>query len=271
VTIRNAASGNVLATTTTNGSGAYTVEVQFNGDVIIEITGGTYTDEATGDPTTLTATLRSVVNISGGAVTAHVTPVTTLAYAFAFGPSTTVTAAAFNTSLTSFATALGLTGNLNTTLPVVTGEGINDYGRILRAFSQVLVDFDETLAQFLDFDLEPVTHEDLAGFAGELAAAYLTINGISISFNFDGIVIGGVAGGGGSGTCGIHVVGTITSGLTTVPLNANFCVTGLVGSCDSGNATISSALAGALAGGAELAYTFSPTCADGATVIALTP
>ena len=84
VTVKNAATGAVLGTTTTGPGGAYTLDVQFTGDVIVEVSGGTYTDEATGASTALATPLRVVLNANGGNVTGIVTPLTTMAYTQAF-------------------------------------------------------------------------------------------------------------------------------------------------------------------------------------------
>lgn len=95
VTVKNAASGASIATTTTTGSGTYSVSITFNGDVIIEMTGGSYTDESTGAATTLATPLRAVLTAAGGTATGHVTPLTTLAYNYSQGTGGAVTAANF--------------------------------------------------------------------------------------------------------------------------------------------------------------------------------
>src|SRR5512137_68899 len=45
VTVKNAATGAVLGTTTTAVGGAYSLGVPFTGDVVVEVNGGSYTDE----------------------------------------------------------------------------------------------------------------------------------------------------------------------------------------------------------------------------------
>ena len=129
VTVKNAASGAVLGTTTTSSTGTYTLSVPFSGDVVVEVSDGTYIDEATNATTPLATPMRVVINANGGNVTGVVTPLTTLAYTYAFGTSgapATPTATAFNAVAANLATQFQLTGvNLATTVPAVTGT-VND-------------------------------------------------------------------------------------------------------------------------------------------------
>lgn len=116
VTVRNAATGAVLGTTTTGAGGLYSIDISFTGDVLIEVSGGTYTDEATGLATPLSTPLRVVLNANGGAVTGIATPLTTMAYTYALGSGSSVSASAFNTAATTLANQFQLTGvNLATT------------------------------------------------------------------------------------------------------------------------------------------------------------
>ena len=71
--------GATLGTTTTGVGGTYSLNVPFTGDVVVEVSGGTYTDEATNASTALTAPLKVVLNANGGSVTGVVTPLTTMA------------------------------------------------------------------------------------------------------------------------------------------------------------------------------------------------
>jgi hypothetical protein len=70
----------LAAVTTTNG--AYSCTIDYSGMVVVEASGGTYTDEATNTPaTTLAIPLRAAFNIPSGATsaTSAVTPLTELA------------------------------------------------------------------------------------------------------------------------------------------------------------------------------------------------
>ncbi|MBX3585641.1 MAG: hypothetical protein KF796_03270 [Ramlibacter sp.] len=271
VTIKNATTGATLATGGTSADGTYSLSVPAaSGDVIIEITGGSYVDEATGLTTSLTTPLRNVVTVNGGTVQGYVTPLTTLAYTYAFGNVTTgVTASAYGVKATSIAAQFQVP-NLNT-LPVVTGS-TNTYGQVLRGLSQYLATNAITLQTFTSTTF---TAQQWTSFTSLFNAAYKTSNPAgTLTFNFDGsgLAVGGTGAGGGSGTCGVAVSGTVAAGGISVPLNLNFCISGIAaGSCTSGNASLSQAIAGqgGIAGAANLQYTYSPTCAAGATTVTL--
>ena len=74
VTVKKVSDGSVVGTTTTKSDGTYSLDVTYSGDVVIEISGGTYTDEATNVSTTLTIPLKSVLTVSGTEVVGGVTP-----------------------------------------------------------------------------------------------------------------------------------------------------------------------------------------------------
>lgn len=273
VTVKNASTGAVLSTATTDSSGAYTLNVAFTGDVIVEVSGGAYIDEATGTTTSLSTPMKVVLNAAGGNVTGMVTPLTTIAYTSAFGSgSGSVTASAFNTSAARIASQFQL-GDVNivTTQPSVSGA-VNAYGQILRGVSKYMQTQGKTLAAVTDTTF---TADQLAAFSSAFTSAYAAINpGSSVSFSFDGsgFNISGTGVGGGSGACGVNVQGTVPAQGMTTPLNLNYCITGIAaGSCSSGNASLSQALSGqsGLAGAANLNYTYSTTCAAGALTLSL--
>ena len=272
VTIRNASTGAVLGTTTTSVTGAYSISVSFTGDVVIEISGGSYRDEATNVTTTLAAPMRTVLTTNGGSVVGMVTPLTTMAYTYSASGSAAPSAANFNTAATNLAAQFGLTNvNLVTTLPTVTDTS-NAYGNALRALSQYLQNNTVSLNDLINQSMGTTTY---ATFNSAYSAAYSTINGQSITINFNGsnlVTISGTGAGGGSGTCGVAVSGSITANNMSVPININYCITGIAApSCTSGNSSLNSALTGqqGLAGAVNLNYTFSPTCAAGAFTLAL--
>ena len=78
-----AGKGEQIKCVTTGSTGAYTMEVDYVGDVVIEASGGTYTDEATGATKTLSDPLQVVLNAQGTAATGVVTPLTTVAFSMA--------------------------------------------------------------------------------------------------------------------------------------------------------------------------------------------
>jgi hypothetical protein len=263
VTVKNASTGAVLGTTTTSATGAYTLDVPFRGDVVVEVSGGNYLDEATSVSTALSAPMRVVINANGGSVTGVVTPLTTLAYTYAFGTTGTPTSTAFNTVATNLATQLQIPGvNIATTVPVVTGT-VNDYGRLLAGLSTYLQLNSVSLQSLISTALDEA---ESAQFSIAFTTAYNTANpDHTLTFTFDGstLNVSGSGVGGGSGTCGVNVQGTLTVGGNNVPLNLNYCINGIAAdSCTSGNSSLSQALSGqsGLAGAANLNYAYSPTC-----------
>ena len=129
----------------TNAQGSYTLTVPVtSGPVWLEATGGTYTDEATGNPTALpTGTpMLSLVNATGGTAAAMVTPLTTLAVNTArqaAGAGAPVDETAVRQAVTQVLQQLSLPLGLDllATAPVV-GNGANDYGQALAAISKMV-------------------------------------------------------------------------------------------------------------------------------------
>ncbi len=85
--IINSAVSDVISSGTTGANGSYSLDLgTYTGPVLFEISGGTYTDEATGNPTTIpvTAPLHAVVSsVTGITSVAAITPLTELAYQLA--------------------------------------------------------------------------------------------------------------------------------------------------------------------------------------------
>jgi hypothetical protein len=254
--------GAVLGTTTTSATGTYSLSIDYSGAVVLEVNGGTYIDEATGVSTALNQ-LKAIVNAGGGAQTVNLTPLTYLAYGYS---NNTLTG--FNTALTNAASQFGLgSTNLLTTLPVVTGT-TNDYGRVLRAMSKHVQNLGSGLT-FEQYMGQMFTAANLASMQTNFSVAFNAINGagspLTFAFNGAGITIAGTGVGGGSGTCGVGVNGNVQG----IPVNFNYCVTGLVGQCVGDNISLNTALAGAAAAGVNLTYTYSNSCSPGATPIVI--
>lgn len=292
VIIRKASDNTEVGRTTTGAGGVYTVSVPYQGDVIVEVTGGTYIDEATGVTTTLSSPMKSVLNVSGTSVTGVVTPLTTMAFTSSFPTGTPVTATAFKTAAGKLATQFQLTGvDLTTTTPVVTGT-TNAYGNALKAVSQYLKDNPTTLDAITN---KTLTQAEWTNFSGKFSAAYKTANGQNVTYNIDGgtittsvtgaglnggtvtttttntgATISGTGAGGGSGTCGVSMVGSYNILGNVIPINFDFCATGLQGSCDSGNTTLAQQMQASgqaqLPAGvsANVNYTYSAACKAGA-------
>lgn len=227
------ADGKELTSTTTNDDGTYSVTVAYNGDVVIEAKGGDYTDEATGKSTKL-GQLKAIAALKGGTQTMVVTPLTYLGYQVAVGNGG-IKSDGYAKAMEAIAAQFKLTQEQLAATPVVTETGNNAYGQVLRAFSKALEGktsefaLDELIGSMSD-------KTTFAGTAAAFSAAYKTINGIDITYSFDGKAweIGGTGAGGGSGTCGVTVTGA--------PVPISVCYTGLVGSCENGNASITAAL-----------------------------
>jgi hypothetical protein len=236
--------------------------ISYNGDVVIVVSGGSYIDEATGLSTPLNQ-LKAIINASGGAQTAHLTPLTYMAYGYAGN-----TRAGFNTALTNLATQFGLgSTNLLTTLPTVSGT-VNDYGRVLKAVSKYVQNRGGSFT-FDNFFTQAINPATFTALQADFATAFTAINGsgspLTFSFNGAGITIAGTGAGGGSGTCGVQVSGVISG----ISINQAYCVSGIAaGSCVQGNTSLNSSLNAALQG-VNLNYTFSPSCAAGAFAINL--
>ena len=276
VTVKRADTGAVLVTTTTNSTGGYSVNTTYQGDVIVEISGGNYADEATGATTPLTSPMRVVVTANGSNVTGMVTPLTTIAYTQAFGTNTsgtTVSASAFNTMANNVATQFQLSGvNLATTAPVVTTGSANSYGLALRGISKYMQTTGTSQANLFNSAMSSAQWQS---FSGTFTTAYNSINNTTVTYSFNGstLTIGGTGIGGGSGTCGIRISGSISvPNQGTIPVDYNLCYTGLpADSCSSANSTLTQAAA--MAGGypgANLSYNFSTTCSPGAINVNLT-
>lgn len=301
VTIKKAVDGTVVATTTTGAGGAYTVSVPYQGDVIVEVSGGTYTDEATGVTTPLSSPMKSVLTTSGTSVTGMVTPLTTMAFTASFPTGTGVNTTTFKTAANNLATQFQLTGvDLTTTIPVVTGT-TNTYGNALKAVSQYLKDNQGTTLAALTN--QSLTAAEWTNFSGKFSVAYQTANGQTVTYSINGntitssvtgagagaggstvttttngnnTTVTGTGAGGGTGTCGVNASGNISQtvgGQTiNIPVNLNVCVTGIAtGSCSASNAQLNQTLAGqkGLTGAVNLNYTYSASCAADAINVAL--
>jgi len=132
--------GSALGSTTTDAHGAYMINVgQYTGNVLLEASGGSYTDEATNQSKTNTALLRAAVTNVSGSVNAAITPLTEIAVKKA-GTLTATNIDAANALLSNM---IGGT-NIITTMPadVLTSSASStagkNYGLMLAAISQMV-------------------------------------------------------------------------------------------------------------------------------------
>lgn len=76
--------GSLLGTTTTGSDGSYSISLgSYTGNVLVEVTDGRYTDEATGTPNVPNPGLRAAVADISGTVSVAVTPLTEIAVQYA--------------------------------------------------------------------------------------------------------------------------------------------------------------------------------------------
>jgi hypothetical protein len=155
------------------------VNVDYMGDVVIEISGGKYTDEATQKVTDLAAPLKAVLTTNGGTVDGIVTPVTTMAFTAAFpSASSAVTKAAFDTQVNSLASQFKLSAADLVTTPVVTGT-TNAYGKVLAGLSTYLQYENKTLPQLVN---STFTTADWTAFSGLMPTPIKLPPGLTCSF-----------------------------------------------------------------------------------------
>jgi hypothetical protein len=222
------ADGSTLGQATTGTDGSYTFTTDYQGDITIEATGGSYVDETTKAATPLSATLTTVVKTSGNQVIGVVTPFTTMAVKYSTQGGKLPTAAQLQQGAQTLATQLGASGVDLLKQKPGFGEGVNQYGRMLQAFSQYTA-----TAGTLDLNKlfkASLTPQEIADFNTQFANAYKTANGQTITVTLDpnGFTISGTGVGGGSGKCGVsyaYVVNGAAAG------TLDYCVSGLPESC----------------------------------------
>lgn len=283
--------GEQIKCATTSSTGSYTMDLDYQGDVVLEATGGSYADEATGATKSLTDPMQVVVSSQGGATTGMVTPLTSVAYSLARGMSGGVSSSNFGSAASSVASQFQLSSvNIATTLPAVTGT-TNAYGQILRAVSQFTAN-GNTLASFQAFATP-------AQIQAAFSSAYAAINGSTLTFTFTGAttstgtgtgtttttvtipgtgttVTPGTGGGSSTASCGITVTGsgTVVASGFTVPFTlpaTKVCVTNVpAASCTAGNTQLQSLAAGGAtpAGSYTLSYNYSYAPGDCSGAIA---
>ena len=269
VTVTNALTGVVLGTTRTLPGGAYSLTIPFTGDVVIQVSGGSYLDEATLAMTVLAGPLKIVINANGGEVTGIVTPLSTMAFNNAFPTaSSPVTAAEFKKKATALAAQFQLTEADLATLPIVTGS-TNSHGKVLAALSKYMQLNSVTLPTLIGATFNTAQS---GAVASAFTAAYNAANpGSPLTYAFTGNTasIAGTGLGGGTGSCGVNVTGTVSVSGYTAPLSMEICFTGIaLGSCAANNPVLAQALNSqqGLAKANNLAYSYAPTCSSNPSI-----
>jgi hypothetical protein len=256
--------GAQIACVKTDATGAYTAQLAYVGDVLVEASGGTYTDEATGASATLSEPMQVVLSAQSGTTTGIVTPLTTVAVSLSKNLSGGLTGKNFSAAASNVASQFQLgTADITKLKPDVSSATTDAYGRALRSVSQYVKN-GGTLKTFMAF-------ADPTGLATAYSGAYKTATGQTLTFSFNGadkIVVSGTGLGGGSGTCGVNVKGSDSG----EKFDFDFCLQGVpAGSCGASLASIETAVKASIptGGGLTYSYTYSSTCAPGATTISL--
>jgi hypothetical protein len=179
--LSDGAAGPALASATTNARGAFTLSVgDYSGPVMLRVTGGTYTDEATGSNMSMAATDAMTAVLAdmttGSAVTGvQMTPLTSMAQAMAdhmSGGMTTANIAAANAAVGAYFMVDDIvhTPPMN---PVVAGSGtaatqaMMNYGMALAGMSQyaknVRMPVSSSLVTYMMADASDGTMDGSAG------------------------------------------------------------------------------------------------------------
>ncbi len=129
--------GRLIACTTSNSSGNYAFSVSYTGDVVIEVSGGSYIDETTNANTSLTTTLTSVGSVKLG-VTSQVivTPLTQIVYRSALLGTLTTQNFFISSSTVRSVFDLPHDFDLSSEQPILSHGSENAYGAALRLVSQ---------------------------------------------------------------------------------------------------------------------------------------
>ena len=134
-----------IGETTTNSDGSYRINIgSHSGPVLVEISDGTYIDEATGRIVHLNTTLRAVKGSVSGNDKVMVTPVTDMAYSYAKDKLGGLDQAKIEAANSAVASALGVTDIVNTPpSDVSSADSAKDdqkskaYGLVLASISQM--------------------------------------------------------------------------------------------------------------------------------------
>lgn len=126
----------------TDGNGNYSVDVgSYTGPILMEVSGGSYTDEVSGAAVTLKAPLRAIISAAAtGSQTVAITPLTELAYKKASGNGL-LTAASIDDANATIAAFFNLTDIIKSS-PIAGSSDDNQkkYAFVLGSFAQLAND-----------------------------------------------------------------------------------------------------------------------------------
>ncbi|MBJ6751084.1 hypothetical protein [Geomonas anaerohicana] len=144
----NGAVGARLGGTVTNGFGQYTTSVNITGAALFTVSGGSYLDEATGQPQTIPATapLRAATTTVAGTMQVAITPLTELAVRAAGTPLIATRIDSANKLISKLfkvdiLTTQPIAATASDFAEVGTGQEQKDYALALAAFSQMVRDY----------------------------------------------------------------------------------------------------------------------------------
>lgn len=144
----NGSAGQLLKTTSTNAFGQYTTSVNISGPSLFVITGGSYTDEATGQSMTIPADtpLRAAKDTVSATMSVAVTPLTELAVRQTGGLLTATNIATANQMVSEIfkfdvLTTQPLAPTADDFAQLTAGQSQKDYALALAAISQMASDY----------------------------------------------------------------------------------------------------------------------------------
>jgi hypothetical protein len=167
--------GQLLGSATTDSKGAYSVDIgSYTGNVLVEVTGGSYRDEATGEMETLTFPMRALLSNAASIVNVAVTPMTELAAQIA---GTNPTTDAINRANAIVCSLVGV--NIVNILPsdvTLSESGIVqsqiDYGLMLAALSQMAQDKNMSIQDVISAIADDIRDDSaLTATGNDLSAA----------------------------------------------------------------------------------------------------
>lgn len=126
----------------TDGNGNYSVDVgSYTGPILVEVSGGSYTDEVSGATVTLNAPLRAIISAAAaGSQTVAITPLTELAYKKASGGGL-LTAASIDDANATIAAFFKLTDIIKSSPTAGSGDdNQKKYAFVLGSFAQLAND-----------------------------------------------------------------------------------------------------------------------------------